>query len=156
MNDIQLSGNFKLSELVKSDTAERLDIDNWPTDNDTIEALRVTANRILQPVRMNYGISFSPTSGFRCLTLNRALKSKDTSDHVLGRAVDFEVPGIPNKDLAVWIRDNLSFDQVILEFWDGINPNSGWVHCSFRSETENRNQCLTINKNGVFNGFRAN
>ncbi|MGL6340489.1 MAG: D-Ala-D-Ala carboxypeptidase family metallohydrolase, partial [Waterburya sp.] len=66
-----------------------------------------------------------------------------TSQHCLGQAVDFEVPGLPNKEVAQWIRKNLDFDQLILEFYDGKNPNSGWIHCSYVEQ--NRNQSLAYN-----------
>ena len=155
VNNVKLSPNFWLSELVKSSTAERLSIDNWPKNPREVDNLQKIAVNILQPVREHYDIPFSPSSGFRCLKLNRALKSKDSSQHVKGQAVDFEVPGVPNKELAEWIRDNLNFDQLILEFWYEGSPNSGWVHCSYVSVDKNRNQCLTINKNGVFNGVES-
>jgi zinc D-Ala-D-Ala carboxypeptidase len=38
----------------------------------------------------------------------------------------------------------LEFDQLILEFYDGVDPNSGWVHCSYRADGQNRKQCLTF------------
>lgn len=142
-----------LSELVKSSTATRLGIDNYPTDPNDIASLKVTANMLLQPVRMYFGIPFGPSSGFRCLALNRALNSKDTSQHVKGQAVDIEIPGIGNYELAEWIMNNLQFDQLILEFYYPEDPTSGWVHVSYVDEHVNRNQVLTINKNGVHQGL---
>jgi len=151
--NIQLSQNFWLSELIKSSTADRLDIDNWPQDQYIIDNLTITVNAVLQPVRDHYGRPMSPNSGYRCLTLNRALHSKDTSQHIQGQAVDMEVPGIGNYDLAEWIMNHLSFDQLLLEFYYPGQPTSGWVHASFVDENTNRNQVLTINRNGVFNGL---
>ena len=52
--------------------------------------------------------------------------------------VDFEVPGIPNKELALWVKDNCAFDQLILEFYKEGIPDSGWVHCSYTIDRENR------------------
>ena len=46
-------------------------------------------------------------------------------------AVDFEVKGVPNMDVALWIMDNLDYDQLILEFYKEDQPNSGWIHCSY-------------------------
>jgi len=154
-NNIQLSKNFKLSELVKSSTADRHGIDNWPTDPDIIENLRDITEHILQPVRDHYGVAFAPNSGYRCLELNRLLKSSDKSKHRFGQAVDIEISGIPNKDLAEWIRDNLDYDKILLEFWYDNDPMSGWVHIQYVSPEENRGTCFTINKNGVFTGFRS-
>lgn len=148
--DIQLSQNFWLSELVKSSTATRLGIDNWPKNQKIIDTLKITTNKILQPIRDYYGIPMAPESGYRCLKLNRALKSKDTSKHIFGQAIDIEIPGISNFNLALWIKDNLKFDQLILEFYYPDDPSSGWVHISYVNEFKNRNQILTINKNGIF------
>lgn len=150
---MRLSKNFTLAELAKSSTADRLGIDNWPTDQTVIDNLEKVAENILQPVRDYYGIPFSPSSGYRSLPLNRALRSKDTSQHVRGQAADFELPGISNYDLADWIQNNLDFDQLILEFYIPGNPSSGWVHCSYVDPSSNRNQILTINKNGVYQGL---
>ena len=154
---MHLSDHFTLEELCKSQTALRSGIDNTPaTDTPegqtVIESLTRICARILEPVRLNYGVPFAPNSGYRCLELNRALKSRDTSQHVKGQAVDIEVPGIANFDLATWIRDNLEFDQLILEFYTSGEPSSGWVHCSL-IEDGNRGEVLTIGKQGRSTGL---
>ena len=113
---MQLSDHFSLLELTKSGTAERMGIDNEPGDEE-VENLIMVCNMILEPVRENYGTPFIPNSGFRCLELNRAIGSSDKSQHVTGQAVDFEVPGVSNKDVALWVKDNCHFDQLILEFF---------------------------------------
>jgi len=150
---MKLSPHFSLSELTKSQTAERLGIDNTPGEAEIDHLKRVCAE-ILEPVRAHFGIAFSPSSGFRCLELNRAIGSKDTSQHILGQAVDFEVPGLANPAVAEWISDNLSYDQLILEFYKPGIPNSGWVHCSVRPDG-NRQVALTINSSGVQRGLIA-
>ncbi len=138
---MMLSKNFSLAEMCHSATAIRLGIDNTTKDENTIKALRAVCQGILQPVRDHYGIPFRPSSGFRCLELNRALKSKDSSQHILGQAVDFEVPTVSNIDLALWIDNHLFFDQLILENYVSGDENSGWVHCSIIGE--NRREVLT-------------
>ena len=155
IKDVQLSKNFWLSELVKSSTADRLKIDNWPQEEWVVDNLRNVAENILQPVRNHFGRSIRPSSGFRCLALNRVLNSKDTSQHILGQAVDFEIAGLANKEVAEWIRDHCDFDQLILEFWYDNNPNSGWIHGSYVNTSTNRNTTLTINRNGTFVGFQS-
>ncbi|USG60435.1 D-Ala-D-Ala carboxypeptidase family metallohydrolase [Sneathiella marina] len=127
---MQLTTNFTLQELIKSQTALRLDIRNIPSEEE-VANLRLVAEHILQPVRDHFKIPFVPTSGYRCRALNRALKSKDTSQHIKGQAVDLEIPTISNLDLASWIRDTLKFDQLILEFYTAGDKASGWVHCSY-------------------------
>ena len=56
-------------------------------------------------------------------------------------AADFEIPGVDNLDLAIWIKNNLEIDQGILEFYKEGEPTSGWIHCSYSSDN-NRNQWL--------------
>ena len=134
---MQLSDHFTLSELTKSSTAERRGIANEPGSTE-IENLITVCDQILEPVREHYGIPFAPSSGFRGLELNRAIGSSDTSQHVKGEAIDFEVPGIANKDVALWVMENCEFDQLILEFYKEGIPDSGWVHCSYTVDNDNR------------------
>lgn len=149
---MNLSTNFSLSEATKSSTGLRCGIDNTPS-SEQIAALTHVAESILQPVRDHFETPFVPSSWFRCLDLNRAIGSEDSSRHILGEAVDFEVPGISNRDLAIWCRDNLEFDQLILEFWDPDDPSAGWVHCSNKREGDNRGEVLTIGKGGINYGI---
>ena len=79
--------------------------------------------------------------------------SSSKSQHTKGEAADIEIPGVSNKELAEYIRDNLGFDQLILEFYNGVDPQSGWVHVSYVDDNSNRKQTLTINKNGTFAVF---
>ncbi len=137
---MDLSKNFTLAELTRSVLALRHGIDNIPGPCEIANLERLAA-QVLEPVRSHYNIPFSPSSGFRCLAVNRLAGSKDTSQHVTGEAADFELHSIANMDLALWIKANLAFDQVILEFHNTDDPASGWIHCSVK-ETGNRGQCL--------------
>jgi zinc D-Ala-D-Ala carboxypeptidase len=141
----KLSRNFTLGELIKSSTAERLGIPNIPSAK-VIENLETTATMILQPVRDWAQVPVIVTSGFRSPELNRAIKGSERSQHMTGHAVDFEVPGVSNYDVAAWVRDNLEFDQLILEFYTPGIPDSGWVHASFVTDRMNRQEVLTIGK----------
>ncbi len=148
-----LSQNFSISEMAKSQIALRHGIDNWP-DEESIVNMDYLANAVLQPIRDNFGTAVHISSGFRCLELNRILKSKDYSQHRRGKAADIEIWGLSNLTLGIWIRDNLIYDQLILEYYDGVDPQSGWVHISFIKDIdENRMEVLTINNNGIFEGF---
>ena len=142
---MKLSRNFSLQELTKSETAIRKGIDNTP-DDVIISNLTTLCNMVLQKVRDCHG-SVIITSAYRSSELNKAIGGSTTSDHCKGCAADFEVPGLDNKELARWIIDNLTFKQLILEFYEEGNPNSGWVHCSFE-EGENNNQVLRAIKDG--------
>ncbi len=138
----QLSKNFSLKEMTKSSTAIRCGIDNTKPDKQQLINLTHLAINILQPVRDEFG-STTVNSGFRCLELNREIRSSDSSQHVKGEAGDIECKAVDNLVLAIWIRDNLDFDQVILEGYDGVDPASGWIHASYRNDGQNRNICLT-------------
>ena len=142
---IRLSKNFALSEMVKSATAERLGVDNSPSDIPLVNLTNL-AIRILQPVRDEFGV-ITINSGYRSPALNAKVGGSKTSQHCNGQAADFESFSTPNPDLAKWIANNLEFDQLILEFYDGVNPNSGWVHCSYNL-MGNRKKILTALKTG--------
>jgi hypothetical protein len=119
-----------------------------------IEKLKVLAENVLEPIYKNFG-SVIINSGYRGPELNLAVGGSSTSQHCLGEAVDIEVPGINNYDLAVWIKNNIKYDQLILEFANNLknDPNSGWVHVSYSNK--NRRQLLTINSYGTKQGLFA-
>jgi len=125
---MNLSEHFTLRELTRSQTAERLGIDNSPDSAEIIRLTRI-AKDILEPIRMTFDVPFSPSSGFRCQELNDRIGGSATSQHCKGEAADIEIPGVSNLELARWCQDNLNFDQLILECWNG-KPDSGWVHIS--------------------------
>ena len=140
---MQLSGHFSLSELTKSQTAERKGISNKPT-LEHIENLTELCTHILEPTRRNFSKPMVITSGYRSEELCEAIGSKTTSQHAKGEAADFEMFGLDNKSLAKYIKNNLIFDQLILEFYKNDDPASGWVHCSYSKE-ENRKESLLYN-----------
>ena len=138
---MRLSKNFTLKELVQSQTAARKGINNNPSE-DQIESLQKLCENILQPVRDNFGMPLTVTSGFRSVQLCTAIGSSVNSQHAKGQAADFEIFGLSNHELAHWIDKNLDYDQMILEFWNPEEKNSGWVHCSYKNPTDNRKQFL--------------
>ena len=138
---MKLTNNFSLSEMIKSQTAERKGINNNHNE-DNIENLQRLCEHILQPVRDHYGKVVSVSSGFRSPELCVAIGSSINSQHASGQAADFEIYGVSNKELADYIADNLDFDQLILEFWKPEEPNSGWVHCSYKGADSNRKEYL--------------
>ena len=126
---MNLTRNFTLSELTKSDTAIRKGINNNP-NAEQVEKLKALCENILQPVRDHFG-RVKVTSGFRSEALCIKIGSSVNSQHAKAEAADFECVGTDNAELADWIHDNLEFDQLILEFYDPSEPNSGWIHCSY-------------------------
>jgi zinc D-Ala-D-Ala carboxypeptidase len=140
---MQLSKNFSLKELTKSDYATRHSIDNTPSSLVT-NNLKLLATNVLQPIRDNFGIVIV-SSGYRSPQLNVAIGGSKNSDHVLGLAADIEIPNISNYMLAKWCEHNLKFKQLILEFYTPGDPSSGWVHISYGT----KQQVLTaIKENG--------
>ena len=143
---MKLTENFSLIELTKSQTAERKGIDNTPSPEHQ-RNLKSLCTRILQPVRDHFGRVVSVSSGYRSPELCTAIGSKITSQHAKGQAADFEIFGTPNNEVANWIKNNLIFDQLILEFWNSDEPNSGWVHVSYDPDfNQNRKQYLRAYK----------
>ena len=126
---MNLSRNFTHQELIKSDTAIRLDINNNPNSGQ-IEKLKALCENILQPVRDHFG-RVKVTSGFSSEQLCLKIGSSINSQHAKAEAADFECLGTDNAELADWIYSNLEFDQLILEFYTPGEPNSGWIHASY-------------------------
>ena len=129
---MELTRNFTLAELIKSDTAIRKGINNNP-NAEQIEKLKTLCEKILQPVRDHFG-RVKITSGYRSPELCVAIGSSLNSQHARAEAADFEVVGVDNCDLADWIKRELPYDQLILEFYTPGEPNSGWIHCSWIPE----------------------
>ena len=129
---MNLSRNFSLSELTKSDTAIRKGINNNP-NAEQVEKLKALCENILQPVRDHFG-RVKITSGYRSPELCIAIGSSVNSQHAKAEAADFECPGVDNAELADWIHRELPYDQLILEFYTPGEPNSGWIHCSWGPE----------------------
>ena len=136
-----LTKNFSYPEMIKSSTADRLGISNDATREHVINLVNL-CNFILQPVRNEFG-PIRVNSGYRSPALNAKVGGSKTSQHCNGEAADFESSRISNPDLAAWIAKHLEFDQLILEFYDGVDPNSGWVHCSYKKDGTNRGNTLT-------------
>ena len=149
---MQLSKHFKLEEFEKSMPATRKGIENKAGSGE-IKNLTDLCYGVLEPVRAKFDKPITITSGYRSPDLNRAIGSKsDTSQHCKGEACDFEIAGVSNLQVALWINNNCDFDQLILEYWKDGEPNSGWVHCSFK-DGSNRKQVLTYSGDKYINGL---
>ena len=134
---MNLSNNFTLNELTKSQTATRKGINNEPA-TEHVENLIHLAKTILQPVREHFGKPVMISSGYRSPALCEAIGSSAKSQHAQGEAADFEIHSVDNKELAAWIAAKCDFDQLILEFYIDGDPNSGWVHCSSKMESSRK------------------
>jgi zinc D-Ala-D-Ala carboxypeptidase len=148
---MQLSKHFKLEEFEKSQTAQRLGIKNKAGSGE-IKNLTDVCYGVLEKVRVKYDKPVIVTSGYRSPALCEAIGSKATSQHTKGEAVDFEVIGIANIQVAYFIESNCDFDQLILEYYCPDDDQKGWVHCSF-VEGSNRKQVLTFDGKKYTNGL---
>ena len=141
-----VSRYFTWAEVMGSSTAARLGIDNTPP-----EALRtgiVATAFAMDRVRRLLDAPVIVSSWYRCLELNRAIGSKDTSAHLTGQAVDFRAPGYA-RPAAVFdylrpLMADLGVDQLILEFPNSPHP---WVHIAFAAQP--RHQALLIDGGGT-------
>ena len=138
---MKLTTNFSLAEMTASQTAARKGIPNNPTPGQ-IENLKKLCESILQPIRNHYDAPVIVSSGFRSPELCVVIGSSIDSQHAKGHAADLQVSGIDNEALATYIKNNLDFDQLILEFYKKEEgPHSGWIHVSYVGK-ENSKQSL--------------
>ncbi|BAV65764.1 D-Ala-D-Ala carboxypeptidase family metallohydrolase [Sphingobium cloacae] len=148
---MQLSPHFSLAEFTASATATAQRIDNTPGAR-SIAAMQLLCAKVLEPLRAHFGRPIRVTSGFRSVKLCLAVGSSSASQHAQGEAADLEIPGIDNVSVATFIRDRLAFDQLILENYVRGQPNSGWIHVSYR-EGRLRKDVLTYSRRTYFRGL---
>jgi hypothetical protein len=150
---MSLSTHFTLEEFTSSDTAVRLGIDNSLPESLMVEASK-TADmmeriRAYLSERAAKQIPVIVTSGYRCQALNRAIGSKDSSDHIRMLAIDFKAPafGTPFKVCAalVPVMDILGIGQIIYEHT--------WIHVSTRIPDKLLNRVLTVKSGGYVTGI---
>jgi len=144
---MKLTDNFSLKEMTQSQTALKNNVDNEP-NAEQIENLKQLCQTILQPIREDFQLPIKITSGFRSPELCEIIGSKPTSQHCANEcaAADFEIPGVDNKKVFKHIIENLPYDQIILEYYDESDINSGWSHVSWSKNP--RGQALTKDKEG--------
>ena len=138
MDKDKITKNFTLSELVASDTATRMGIDNSPDDKATAN-LRLLATAILQPLRDKYGKPITVTSGYRCTALNKAVGGVATSQHLKGEASDIvcdDVKALFNLAKKMVESGQIQVGQLIDEY-------GRWVHISLPSN-KHKNQILHL------------
>lgn len=138
---------FTLNELIRSDTASRMKIDNTPT-TEAVKNLTALVDKVLDPLREMYGKPIYISSGYRCPRLNKAVGGVAGSQHKTGQAADIQqvkkiiqngkevtvVDHEANRRVFKLIEENFDFDQLLWE-------NGGrWIHVSFRADGKNRRQ----------------
>jgi len=141
---MNLTANFTLEELTRSDAAARNGWDNTPNEAE-IENLKRLAMLLQQVKTAVGGKAVMINSGFRNKQVNDSVGSKDTSQHRLGCAADLRIPGMtPRQVVETCIAANVPFDQIILEF-------DSWTHISVPNtpDAKPRSQKLIIDKAGT-------
>jgi len=142
-----ISKHISLKEATKSNTANRLGIENFP-DNDTLIQMQALAENIFEPLREHVGGPIYITSFYRSPELNKAIGGSTRSQHCLGQAIDIDdvLGNATNKEMFEYIKDNLDFDQLIWEFGDEHNPN--WVHVSYNTAGNRGNILQAVKEDG--------
>ena len=145
---MKISDHITYAEAIHSQTAKRKGIDNTPNPKQ-IEAMKLLAEKVFEPLREWVGGPIKVNSFFRSPELNTKIGGSKTSQHCKGQAIDIDdVYGYKtNSEMYHWIKENLSFDQMIWEFGTDTQPN--WVHVSYVSEENNRNRCLKAYKDDM-------
>lgn len=143
---MNLSEHFTLDEMLSSQTAIRLSIDEQFCPPDSIkDNLKELCDNVLEPVRDLLGGGYiKVSSGYRCDRLNNTIGGADSSQHTKGQAADISSPVVTVENLYTDIKQSgIKFDQLIQEF-------GHWVHISYTSVGINRRQCLrAVKVNGV-------
>jgi uncharacterized protein YcbK (DUF882 family) len=141
---MNLTAHFTLEELTASETAERNGWDNTPNDQELANLVRL-AGLLEQVKEVLAGKPIMISSGLRTKKVNDAVGSKDTSQHCIGCAADFKVPGMtPDQVVKAIVASGIGYDQIIREF-------DRWTHISIPNSINfnPRGQALIIDKAGT-------
>ena len=142
---MELTRFLTFEQAVFSQTAIRKGIANIPTSQQ-IESIRLTSAKIWIPIKTAFP-NAQISSFFRNEELNKLIGGSTTSQHCKGEAIDITLPTPKEKlELFEWVKKNLQFDQLILEFPDK-EGNPSWVHVS-HSSIKNRREVLKAVKVG--------
>jgi hypothetical protein len=140
---MNLTEHFTLEELTATSHRQ---FDNTPNDAEMANLVKLA--EFLEQVKAALdGKPVMISSGFRCKAVNDSVGSRDSSQHRVGAAADFKVPGMtPDQVVRTIIEADLPFDQIIREFSDPVN-GGGWTHVSIADKP--RRQALIIDKQGT-------
>jgi zinc D-Ala-D-Ala carboxypeptidase len=135
---MQLTKNFSLAEMLKSNTAQVLGYDEqYKPPAKVLANMRLLANKILQPLRDFVGIEIFVSSGYRCPRVNKAVGGVASSQHQSGEAADIKAgEGFTNQQLFEAIKAaDLPVDQCIVEFRNEEGEPT-WIHVSYSADRQ--------------------
>jgi len=146
---MKISKYLSLAEVTRSDTAKRKGISNMPTA-EHLENFKALADNVFEKIREHFGVPILISSGYRSRELNYVIGGSLTSQHCIGEAIDIDMDGsgsdVTNADVYNFIKDNLTYDQLIWEF--GTDDNPDWVHVSYSRNKNRKQQLKAVKKNG--------
>lgn len=133
---IQLSANFRLGDVVlcgsssagqnKAFWSSSQASANGLTKAELLDNLRGLCVNVLEPIKRR----------FPQMRLTSSLRfGAKEAQHGMGLAADMQFGGglaaAALYDAALWIRDNVAYDQLLLEYGTFSGVYQGWVHASF-------------------------
>lgn len=144
---------FSYYEFIKSDTANKLGIDNTPV-SERVKNNIISLMRVMDKIRAEWTVyceenflgsaAIIINSGYRCEALNKAVNGSKTSAHKIGAACDFEAINGHNKELfevtkRVLLDNDIPFDQLLDEY------NLSWIHLGIKNQSgQTRKQIFEI------------
>ena len=146
MMKMELTKNFSLEEMLRSDTAKRCGITNKPKaeeETEVVENLKALCVEVLQPLRDFLGKPVVVSSGYRCRELNEKVGGVSNSQHLTGEAADIRVKDRHELiEIMRFIMDETVFDQLIRE----KSATGEWVHVSYKRNGNNRQQVFKLTR----------
>ena len=134
--------HFSKAEMNHSGVALKLGINNTPTEAEE-ENLQALCKMVLEPLRLRFG-RIIIASGYRSPALNKAIRGKQNSQHLLGEAADIHVASeAEGRRYFDYIRLHLPFDQLLFEH--AMRNGCCWLHVSYRRAPQrNRHEAFHL------------
>jgi len=142
----RISKHISYKEATGSDYAKQYGLINKPKA-EHIKNMELVAEKLFEPLREWVDAPIKVNSMFRSYAVNKGIGGSVSSSHMTGNAIDItSMGGKTNLEMFHYIKDNLDFDQLIWEY--GTEPR--WLHVSYISKKDNRNQVLVIKRKGYY------
>lgn len=125
---------FIYSEFLKSDVAEKHQVENIPDDAQLSQVLgniKALVLNVLDPLRTRIGRPIIITSGYRSQRVNELVGGSKTSQHLSGKAADIHVQGYTPQQMDIvyqTIQMCYDFDQLI------FYPSKNIIHISWNGD----------------------